>query len=86
MSEHTARHDTHAKSQDEDVDDIRPRRPAGGGVGPGEPDEDEFELIGDNDLGATDLGPLGPNAHDPDAGSGRMRKITRQSRRGSRGQ
>jgi hypothetical protein len=65
--------------------DVRLRQPVGqpagdGGVGPGEsdePDEGEFELIGDNDLGAADLGPLGPNADDPDADSGRIRKITR---------
>ena len=51
--------------------------PAGdGGVGPDEPGEGEFELIGDNDLGAADLGPAAPGARDPDAGSGRMRKIT----------
>jgi len=48
---------------------------------PDEPDEDEFELIGDNDLGAADLGPVGPNAPDPDAGSGRIRKITPESGR-----
>jgi hypothetical protein len=36
----------------------------------------EFGLIGDNDLGAADLGPAAPGARDPDAGSGRMRKIT----------
>jgi hypothetical protein len=63
----------------------RPRRasqpdahPAGtGGVSPDEPDEGEFELIGDNDLGAADLGPAAPDATDPDAGSGRVRKVTR---------
>jgi hypothetical protein len=41
---------------------------------PGEPDEGEFELIGDDDLGAADLGPAAPNFTDPDAPSGRMRK------------
>jgi hypothetical protein len=92
MSQNTARHDPHAKSRDEDVADtqarqpehkqrVRPRPPVGqptddGGAGPDAPDEDEFELIGDNDLGAADLGPFGPNASDPDAGSGRIRKIT----------
>jgi hypothetical protein len=86
MSQHPARHDTHAKSQNEDVDDIRARQPERGQPERGQPehgqpDEDEYELIGDNDLGAADLGPLGPNAHDPDAGSGRMRKITRESGR-----
>ena len=91
MSQHTARHDPHAKSREEDVDDTvarlqenreggRTREPAGGGVGPDEPEQDEFELIGDDDLGAADLGPLGPHA-DPDAGSGRIRKIARQSGR-----
>ena len=84
MSQHTTRHDSHAKSQDEDAADMEARhqprqlarQPAGdGGVSPGEPDDDEFELIGDDDLGAADLGPLGP---DPDAGSGRIRKIARE--------
>lgn len=91
MGQNTARHDPHAKSRDEDVADVQARQPqhkqavlprqpvgqpAGDGVGPDEPDEDEFELSGDNDLGAADLGPLGPNASDPDADSGRIRKIT----------
>jgi hypothetical protein len=91
MSQNTTRHDSHAKSRDEEDDDMvarqpehrpgqRPRQPVGqpangGPVSPDEPDDDEFELIGDDDLGAADLGPLGPNAHDPDAGSGRIRKI-----------
>lgn len=88
MSQHTARQDTHAKSQDEDVDmgtrlpehkqGVRTgqpvSQPADDGAGPDGPDEDEFELIGDDDLGPADLGPLGPYA-DPDAGSGRVRKI-----------
>jgi hypothetical protein len=90
MSQNTARHDPHAKSRDEDIADMGVRRPehgrgqpvgqpAGdGGVSQDEPDEDEFELIGDNDLGAADLGPIGPNAPDPDAGSGRIRKISPQ--------
>ena len=61
---------------------VRPRRPVGqpnddGGVTPDEPGEDEFELLGDNDLGPADLGPAAPNAHDPDADSGRIRKIAR---------
>ena len=93
MSQNTARHDPHAKTREEDdVDDVaasqplprqgvQPRQPAGqpsaGGVGPEGPDEDEFELIGDDDLGPADLGPLGPHA-DPDAGSGRIRKIARE--------
>jgi hypothetical protein len=85
MGQNTARHDPHVRSRDEDIADepvMRPRQPVGqpaddGGVSPDEPDEDEFELTGDNDLGAADLGPLGPNAADPDAGSGRIRKITR---------
>ncbi len=50
-------------------------QPAGDGeVGPDEPDEGEFELIGDDDLGSTDLGPAAPNFRDPDAGSGRVRR------------
>jgi hypothetical protein len=94
MSQHTARHDQHARSADEDEDvaqarqqergqGARPGRPVGltppgdGGVGPDEPDAGEFELIGDNDLGAADLGPAAPDARDPDAGSGQMRKISR---------
>jgi hypothetical protein len=95
MSQNTPRHAPHAKPGDEDGADpqarqpeykqgVRPRRPAGqpagdGGVSPDEPDEGEFELIGDNDLGAADLGPAGPSATNPDAGSGRLRKITRES-------
>jgi hypothetical protein len=50
--------------------------PDDGGVNPDEPDDGEFELIGDNDLGPADLGPAAPGARDPDAGSGRMRKLT----------
>jgi hypothetical protein len=94
MSQNTTRHDSQAKSRDEDAADLearrpehrqrqQPRQPVGqpagdGGVGPDEPDDDGFELIGDNDLGAADLGPLGPNAPDPDAGSGRIRKIAQE--------
>jgi hypothetical protein len=79
-------HDEH----DEDAADLRaprpehkqakrPRRPVDqpdgdGGLGPDEPDEGEFDLIGDDDLGIADLGPAAPNFHDPDTGSGRMRK------------
>jgi hypothetical protein len=44
---------------------------------PDQPDEREFELLGDNDLGAADLGPAAPGARDPDADSGRIRKINR---------
>jgi hypothetical protein len=51
--------------------------PGDGGVNPDEPEDGEFELIGDNDLGPADLGPAAPGARDPDAGSGRMRKLTR---------
>lgn len=92
MSQNTARHEQHARSEDEDVAFPQTRQPEGGaggrlrqpvgepagdgGAGPDEPDEGEFGLIGDNDLGAADLGPAAPGAHDPDAGSGRMRKIT----------
>jgi hypothetical protein len=89
MSQTTARHGQHAQSGDEDVADLRARQPEhkqgvrpcqpadDGGVSPDEPDEGEFELIGDDDLGAADLGPAAPNATDPDADSGRVRKITR---------
>lgn len=51
-------------------------QPAGDdGVSLDEPDMDEFELIGGiDDLGAADLAPIAPNAHDPDADSGRPRK------------
>lgn len=92
MSQHTARRDPRATSEDEDVAGLRARppehkqrvrphqpvsQPAGdGGTGPDEPGEDEFELTGDNDLSPIDLGPADPNATDPDAGSGRIRKIT----------
>jgi hypothetical protein len=92
MSQNAARRDPHARPGDEDVayaqagqpehkQGVRPRQPVGqpagdGGVSPDEPDEGEFELIGDNDLGPADLGPAAPNAPDPDADSGRVRKIT----------
>ena len=51
-------------------------QPAGDdGVSPDEPDADGLELIGGiDDLGAADLGPIAPDAHDPDADSGRPRK------------
>ena len=91
MSQTTARNDPHARSEDEDVADrragqrheqgARPRQPVrqsadDGGRSLDEPGEGEFELIGDDDLGAADLGPAAPNATDPDADSGRIRKIT----------
>lgn len=92
MSQHAARHDPHARSEDEDMDDVParpperkrggvPRQPVGqpagdSGVSPDEPDESEFELIGDDDLGPADLGPAAPNFRDPDTGSGRIRKIS----------
>jgi hypothetical protein len=95
MSQSTTRHEQHAKSVDEDVvgprarqpahkEGVRPRQPVGrptddGGVGPDEPDEAEFELIGDDDLGAADLGPAAPNVVDPDVASERIRKISRES-------
>jgi hypothetical protein len=96
MSQHTARHDPRANTGDEDVEDLRahqPERgqrvrqqPAGQRAGddsatPGEPDEGEFELVGDDDLSDVDLGPAAPNFTDPDAPSGRIRKITRDSGR-----
>jgi hypothetical protein len=84
MSQHTARQDTRAKSEDEDVADTGVRPPAHQpvshrAVGPDDPDADEFQLVGDDDLGAADLGPVSPAVSDPDAGSGRARKITRQN-------
>jgi hypothetical protein len=81
------------KSEDEDTDDLQARQPkrrqgmgphqaAGqpaddGGASPDEPDERESDLIGDDDLSAADLGPAAPNFTDPDASSGRIRKIAR---------
>jgi hypothetical protein len=78
MSQHTARHGPHATSADEPDEDA-------GGLPPGQPerkaarppcgpDEGEFELAGDDDLGAADLGPAAPGFTDPDAPSGRVRK------------
>jgi hypothetical protein len=97
MSQQTARPDPQVKSRDEDPagpqarqpgrkQEVRPRKAVGqpdgdGGAGPDEPDEDEFELIGGNDLGDADLGPAAPDAPDPDARSGRVRKIARENRR-----
>jgi hypothetical protein len=91
MSQQPARHDQHPRSQDDDEDitptrpprrrpGVRPRQPDGltpAGDGTDEPDDGEFELIGDNDLGEADLGPAAPGARDPDADSGQMRKLTR---------
>jgi hypothetical protein len=90
MSQHTATHNTHPTSEDEDVADLQTRQPqrkqavrphqpvdkqaSDGGPSPDEPDEREWELIGDDDLGIVDLGPAAPNFTDPDAPSGRMRK------------
>jgi hypothetical protein len=59
---------------------VRVRRPAAqpagdGDVSPDEPDEDKFELIGGiDDLGRAELGPIAPDAHDPDGDSGRPKK------------
>jgi hypothetical protein len=90
MSQNTARHDPPARSGDEEVTYPRARRPehkqdrrpvgqpAGDHpVSPDQPDETEFELIGDDDLSPADLGPAAPNATDPDLDSERLRKITR---------
>jgi hypothetical protein len=93
MSQNTARQYTHQQSEDEDVTappagqaqrkpGVRPRRPVDqppgdGGVGPDGPDEGESQLIGDNDLGAADLGPAAPGAADPDVDSEPIRKIAR---------
>jgi hypothetical protein len=97
MSHNAARHGSHPESEDADVIDIEtrrpghrqdrgPRRPAsdGGGGNPDEPDQDEFQLIGDNDLGPADLGPIDPNAPDPDTDSGQIRKIARDGLRDTR--
>jgi hypothetical protein len=93
MSQTTARHDPHANRGDEDAaypqarhpehkQDTRSTQPIGQppadpGVSPEEPDETELQLIGDDDLSPADLGPIAPNATDPDADSERLRKITR---------
>jgi hypothetical protein len=93
MSQTTGRHEPRVNSGDEDVpqtharppehkQDDRTRRPLGQPaddvpVSPDEPDEPGFELIGDDDLSPGDLGPVAPNVTDPDADSGRIRKITR---------
>jgi hypothetical protein len=92
MSQPTARHGPQAKSEDEDLTELRARRPEhqqgvrprppgqpsdDGGVGPDQPGDGEFELIGDDDLSAADLGPAAPNATDPDADSGRARRLRR---------
>lgn len=103
MSQNEARHEAHARPEDEDAVGLgarvpehtqgrRPRQPVGqpGGDGgvlpdePGQPDEEEFELAGDNDLGPADLGPLGPNASDPDARSEPIRKMTGEGGRDTR--
>jgi hypothetical protein len=93
MSQNTTGHHTQQKSEDEDVTaphprqperrhGVRPRKPVDqppgdGGVGPDGPDEGEFQLVGDDDLGAADLGPAAPGATDPDVDSERIRKIAR---------
>ncbi len=93
MSHSTARPGPKAEPEDEVIADprarqpehrhgARPRQPVGqpaddDGVSPDEPDEDQFELIGDDDLSPADLGPAAPNVRNPDADSGRIRKITR---------
>ncbi len=93
MNQRTARQDPRANSEDEDTDDLQAPQPGRGrpadrradtarladdGATPGEPDEGEFELIGDDDLSDVDLGPAAPNFTDPDAPSGQIRKITRR--------
>jgi hypothetical protein len=82
MSQNTARRDPHAKPEDVDVTEPRTRQTEHKQVGRlrrpvAQPADDGgvFELIGGiDDLGAADLGPIAPNAHDPDADSGRPRK------------
>lgn len=84
MSQNTARQDSRARSEEE-ADDVpsprarqpeRSRRPRIGPDEPDHPEEAEFELIGDDDLGPADLGPANPNVTDPDADAGRVRKIS----------
>ena len=75
----------HVRGQGQALDGHRAPRPGGppatgdgSGVTGDEPgDEDEFGLIGDDDLGIAGLGPIAPGTVDPDAGSGRIRKVTR---------
>jgi hypothetical protein len=72
-----------ARGQRQALDGHRAPRPGGpstpgddSGVTGDEPgDEDEFDLIGDDDLGIADLGPIAPGTVDPDSGSGRIRKV-----------
>jgi hypothetical protein len=72
----------HQARQPERRPGAHPRRPVevtppgDGGMNQDDPEDGEFELIGDNDLGPADLGPADPGARDPDAGSGRMRKLS----------
>ena len=80
----TSGDDDHGRLQVRQAEREQPGRladqPAGqggpglGGPGLGEPDEGEFELTGDDDLSAADLGPAAPGFTDPDAPSGRVRK------------
>jgi len=74
----------HARGQGQAPDGHRAPRPGGpsatggdfGVTGDDEPGgEDQFDLIGDDDLGIADLGPIAPGTVDPDAGSGRIRKV-----------
>ena len=75
----------HARGQGQALDGHRAPRPGGASDPGGDPgvtgdepgDEEEFGLIGDDDLGIADLGPIAPGTVDPDAGSGRIRKVTR---------
>ena len=93
MSQNAATHRQQQKSEDEDVTAPQARQPerrhggrpgrtvgqppGDGGVGPDGPDEGESQLIGDNDLGAADLGPAAPGVADPDVDSEPIRKIAR---------
>lgn len=75
----------HMRGQGQALDGHRAPRPASpsapgddsGVTGDVPGDEDEFDLIGDDDLGIADLGPIAPGTVDPDAGSGRIRKVNR---------
>jgi len=85
MSQRTGTHDRRTTNEDEELDDLRGRQPGGRQEPrphepkepkePAEPEADELELAGDDDLGPADLGPAAPGFADPDAPSGRRRRI-----------
>ena len=83
MSEHAQQRHPRSEPEDDEGPVVRPAGTPGRGRGqrPEPDDEEEFGLIGDDDLGIADLGPLAPGTTDPDAGSGRIRKATRTGER-----